>query len=137
MRHVNLPHNQSHLFDFNKAVKELGLKAEVCLTSGIGAIDLGIDAARIWRSLNPSPEVIPCYTDTLVMRLLRGLQHQEATQEIVNIPKDLKAIGFDDLNFTGFAPPPLTTIAQPNEALESWPPNVLFAKSMSRHFGKN
>ena len=65
-------------------------------------------ALRHFLSLPERPTAIFCYNDMLAIGLLRGLQ-----QAGLHVPKDFSLAGFDNITFSGYTNPPLTTFDQP------------------------
>ncbi|MFN8474829.1 MAG: LacI family DNA-binding transcriptional regulator [Anaerolineae bacterium] len=58
------------------------------------------------------PTAIFCYNDIAAIGALRA-----ARMTGRDVPRDLSIVGFDDILLAGFTDPPLTTVAQPTEAL--------------------
>jgi len=70
------------------------------------------DAARELLALPEPPTAIFCYND---MSALGVLEH--ASERGLQVPRDLSIVGFDDLFFTPFLQPPLTSVRQPKREL--------------------
>lgn len=68
----------------------------------------GLLAARHYLSLPTPPSAVFCYNDMLAVGLLRGL-HEAG----VRVPQDFSVAGFDNITFSAFTNPPLTTFDQP------------------------
>ncbi|MFN8499686.1 MAG: LacI family DNA-binding transcriptional regulator [Anaerolineae bacterium] len=58
------------------------------------------------------PTAIFCYNDIAAIGALRAARMTGRA-----VPRDLSIVGFDDIMLAGFTDPPLTTVAQPTEAL--------------------
>jgi len=69
-------------------------------------------AAAELLSLAHPPTAIFCYNDMSALGV-----SGEAAKRGLKIPRDLSVCGFDDLFFTPFLDPPLTTIRQPKEEI--------------------
>ena len=63
-----------------------------------------------WLAFAAPPTAIMCASDWVAWAVLN-----RAMQCGVAVPSQLSIVGFADLNFTPFTPPPLTTVAQPFE----------------------
>jgi DNA-binding LacI/PurR family transcriptional regulator len=72
----------------------------------------GLEAADYFLSLPIIPSAIICYNDILAIGLMKGL-----ILAGVHIPQDVSLTGFDNIQFSNFTNPPLTTIDQPKRFL--------------------
>jgi DNA-binding LacI/PurR family transcriptional regulator len=70
------------------------------------------EAAAQLLELRDPPSAIFCYNDMSALGVL-----EEAAKRDLKIPHDLSVFGFDDLFFTPFLSPPLTTICQPKKEM--------------------
>ncbi len=68
----------------------------------------GQSAVSHFLSLTPRPTAIFCYNDMLAIGFLRGLQEAG-----LRVPEDCSVAGFDNITFSAFTNPPLTTFDQP------------------------
>jgi len=68
----------------------------------------GIMAAEHFLSLSDRPTAIVCFNDMLAIGTLKILQ-----QRGVHVPEDISITGFDNIVFSDFTNPPLTTFDQP------------------------
>jgi len=59
-------------------------------------------------SLPDAPTAIFCHNDTMAIGAI-----QEAKRLGLRVPRDLSIVGFDDIQFSQYCDPPLTTISQP------------------------
>ena len=57
---------------------------------------------------NAAPTAVVCSNDTTALLLLRGLQDAG-----IEIPRDIKLIGVDDVEIASQSPVPLSTVRQP------------------------
>jgi DNA-binding LacI/PurR family transcriptional regulator len=72
----------------------------------------GVSAAKYFLSLPIIPSAIICYNDILAIGLMKGF-----TLAGLHIPRDISLTGFDNIQFSDFTNPPLTTIDQPKRSL--------------------
>ena len=72
----------------------------------------GQAAVKHFLSLTPRPTAIFCYNDMLAIGALRGLQEAG-----LRIPGDCSVVGFDNISFSAFTSPPLTTFDQPKRTI--------------------
>ncbi len=68
----------------------------------------GIKASRYFLNLPQRPTAIIGYNDMLAIGLLKGLQ-----QLGVRVPEEISVTGFDNIVFSAYTNPPLTTFDQP------------------------
>ncbi len=72
----------------------------------------GYLAAEHFLTLRPRPTAIICYNDMVALGLLKGLE-----QAGVSVPAQISITGFDNILFSDYTRPPLTTIDQPKRFL--------------------
>lgn len=72
----------------------------------------GQAAVQHFLALTPRPTAIFCYNDMLAIGVLRGLQDAG-----LRIPQDCSVVGFDNISFSAFTSPPLTTFDQPKRTI--------------------
>jgi DNA-binding LacI/PurR family transcriptional regulator len=68
----------------------------------------GHSAVNRILDLSPSPTAVFCYNDMLAIGLLRGLQEAG-----LRVPRHCSVAGFDNITFSAYTTPPLTTFDQP------------------------
>ncbi len=68
----------------------------------------GMDTMHRWLKNGVDLSAVFCTSDTLAMGALLALN-----RENVSVPEEISVIGFDDLPFSQYTIPPLTTIQQP------------------------
>ncbi len=72
----------------------------------------GLRAAEHFLALRPRPTAVICYNDMVALGMLKGLQ-----QAGLEVPEDISITGFDNIMFSDYTRPPLTTIDQPKRFL--------------------
>ena len=72
----------------------------------------GLSAADYFLSLPAKPTAIICYNDMLAVGMLKGLSNAG-----VQVPSDISVTGFDNILFSDFTEPSLTTLDQPKRFL--------------------
>jgi DNA-binding LacI/PurR family transcriptional regulator len=77
----------------------------------IGALD---DKSFVQRLVTGRPDAFICANDHTAALLLRALHQND-----VQVPKDVRVVGFDDVNFATLVSPALTTARQPCDELAS------------------
>jgi DNA-binding LacI/PurR family transcriptional regulator len=98
---------------YTAALREAGLPIRPeFVARGDGKPPGAREAARELLALPERPTAIFCYND---MSALGVLEH--ASECGLQIPRDLSIVGFDDLFFTPFLQPPLTSVRQPKREL--------------------
>ena len=68
----------------------------------------GLAALDHFLSLPQSPTAIFCYNDMLAIGMLNGLHKAN-----IRVPADISVVGFDNIVFSAYTNPPLTTFDQP------------------------
>ncbi len=79
---------------------------------GNGRLIDGVRAFQVMQQQGRLPEAIVCYNDLTALGVL-----QAAWQAGVGVPENLSVIGFDDILYSAYSIPPLTTVAQPKAAM--------------------
>jgi DNA-binding LacI/PurR family transcriptional regulator len=85
-----------------------GYEFEVPTSDPVG----GQSSVGHFLSLSPRPTAIFCYNDMLAIGVLRGLQDSG-----LRVPEDCSVAGFDNITFSAFTNPPLTTFDQPKRTI--------------------
>ncbi len=75
--------------------------------AGGGPTD-GIAGVEYFLSLAHRPTALICYNDMMAIGVLKGLQAAG-----INVPDDFSVTGFDNIIFSAYTQPPLTTFNQP------------------------
>lgn len=73
---------------------------------------LGIDGLNIFRKLNPRPTAVVCFNDMLATGVLKGCRLAG-----IRVPEELSVTGFDNITFSAYTNPPLTTLDQPKRSI--------------------
>jgi DNA-binding LacI/PurR family transcriptional regulator len=73
-----------------------------------GGTEDGLAAANVLLDLPTRPTAVVCYNDMMAIGLLKGL-HQAG----LRVPQDISVTGFDNIVFSAYTNPPLTTLDQP------------------------
>ncbi len=68
----------------------------------------GLSGVDHFLRLAEHPTALVCYNDMLAIGVIRGLR-----QAGVSIPQEISVTGFDNIDFSAFTDPPLTTFDQP------------------------
>ena len=73
-----------------------------------GEPNLGAESVAYFAKLTPRPTAIVCFNDMLAIGVLKGCE-----QAGLSVPKDLSVTGFDNITYSAFTIPCLTTFDQP------------------------
>jgi LacI family transcriptional regulator len=92
---------------FLEALSKAGIQAKVVLTTGDKSMDGYKATEQLLTSSNP-PTAIFALNDMLAIGVIRC-----ANDKKVQIPEELNVIGYDDILFSSFITPRLTTVHQP------------------------
>lgn len=71
-------------------------------------VEVGYEAAKEALMTNPRPNLLLCMSDRLALAAMKA-----AADLSIDIPKQLKVVGFDDMPEAGVCSPTLTTVHQP------------------------
>jgi len=73
-----------------------------------GSTEDGVTAAGYFLNLPVRPTALVCYNDMMAVGVMKGLQ-----QAGIRVPNDISITGFDNIIFSAYTNPPLTTLDQP------------------------
>jgi LacI family transcriptional regulator, repressor for deo operon, udp, cdd, tsx, nupC, and nupG len=88
--------------------KENGATKQLMVVNGDFSIESGIAAAARLFAQQTSPTAVFCFNDEMAMGVL-----DYASRVGRSVPESLSVIGFDDIRFSRYMRPSLTTISQP------------------------
>ena len=99
---------------FKKEMRKAGIeyRPEFIYEVQGGEPDFGVEGLNYFLGLPDQPTAIMCFNDTIAIGLLHAC-HQRG----ISIPNDLSVTGFDNINFSAFTCPPLTTLDQPKYSI--------------------
>jgi len=104
---------RERLRGYRAAMAESGLaEDEGLLVQGGYSLEAGERAAEQLLLRKRRPSAIFCFSDDIALGCMYTLR-----QNGFDVPGDISVIGFDDIPFARYSAPPLTTIAQPTEAI--------------------
>lgn len=105
------PLTRDRVSGYRDALNEAGIAFdEQFLVAGDFSLKAGFDAATQLLALPVRPTAIFCENDEMAIGVMQCLK-----QAGLRIPEDISVAGFDDISFSEYSDPPLTTIAQPAE----------------------
>ena len=106
---LNMQESVDRLEGYKKAVEDAGLTAsEDYISIGNYSQKHGFDTVKKWIRRKLDFSALFCTSDTLAMGALLAL-----SRENIKVPDRIAVVGFDDLPFSKYTIPPLTTIRQP------------------------
>jgi DNA-binding LacI/PurR family transcriptional regulator len=113
-----------HRFEgYKAALLEAGLPVnEEFVVEADGLPSGGLAATHRLLSLVERPTAIFCYNDMSLLGALRA-----ATEHGLSVPRDLSLVGFDDLFFTPYIQPAITTLRQPKREMGRRAIELMFA----------
>jgi LacI family repressor for deo operon, udp, cdd, tsx, nupC, and nupG len=101
------------LAGFRRAMQSAGLAVrEEWVVQGSYTLQGGERAAQSLLLLKDRPTAIFCFSDEIAFGCIHALR-----QNGFRVPQDFSVIGFDDIPYARYFNPPLTTVAQPAEAI--------------------
>jgi LacI family repressor for deo operon, udp, cdd, tsx, nupC, and nupG len=95
---------------FKQALREaeLAIPEDYLLQVSGASPEQGMVAIQHLLTLSDRPTAVVCYNDMLAIGAIRGLQ-----QAGYQVPGDFSVTGFDNITFSAYTNPPLTTFDQP------------------------
>ncbi|GIX21847.1 MAG: DNA-binding transcriptional regulator CytR [Gammaproteobacteria bacterium] len=108
------PHSRDRLKGYKQALRAAGLAFEPSwVAEGDFTLASGLEAARrLLARREARPTALFCMNDEMAIGALRA-----AKTLGLEVPKQLSVTGFDDIRYAPYTDPPLTTVAQPAEAM--------------------
>ena len=91
----------------------------------------GMDGSKYLLYLEQPPTAIVCFNDMLAIGALKGCR-----QTGLNVPDDLSITGFDNITFSAYTHPPLTTFDQPKQSIGTEAARLLLGLLHSSPDGK-
>lgn len=82
------------------------------IIEGDHEMEAGLKGAKELLKLDNPPTAIFCFNDEMAIGAMASIQEQGQ-----KVPQDISVMGFDDIRFSRYVNPPLTTIAQPTEQI--------------------
>ncbi|MEN6571942.1 MAG: LacI family DNA-binding transcriptional regulator [Anaerolineaceae bacterium] len=101
-------------FQQEMAVSNLAVPAEYIFGVPGGGPENGVKGVAYFLALEPRPTAIVCFNDMIAAGVLRGLQDAG-----ISVPGQMSVTGFDNIVFSEFTSPPLTTLDQPKRFIGS------------------
>lgn len=107
------PHTIDRLRGYREALEESGIKYdEQYIAHGEYTIWSGVKAADQLCELDELPTAIMCMNDEMAIGALQSFKSHG-----LRIPQDISVTGFDNIDYSSYCDPPLTTIAQPADEM--------------------
>jgi len=107
------PHTIDRLRGYREALEESGLKYdERYIAHGEFTILSGVQAADELCARDELPTAIMCMNDEMAIGAIQSFKAHG-----LRIPEDISITGFDNIDYSSYCDPPLTTIAQPSEEM--------------------
>lgn len=107
------PHTVDRLRGYREALEESGLKFdEKYIAHGEFTIWSGVKAADQLCELDELPTAIMCMNDEMAIGALQSFKSHG-----LRVPDDVSVTGFDNIDYSSYCDPPLTTISQPADEM--------------------
>ncbi|MGE5264292.1 MAG: LacI family DNA-binding transcriptional regulator [Acidobacteriota bacterium] len=104
--------HRDRLMGYQRALADANVPYDPSLVrSGTGRADSGEQVVQL-LARSPVPTAISCYNDMTAIGALTALKRRG-----LRVPADISLVGFDDIEFTRYVDPPLTTIRQPKDEM--------------------
>jgi len=107
------PLSKDRLAGFRQAMAQAKIKVdEEMIVNGDFSAPSGYAAMKTLLGKPVKPTGVFCSNDEMAIGAARAIKETR-----LRIPRDISIIGFDDIRFSGYCDPPLTTIHQPQAAI--------------------
>jgi len=116
---------EERLSGFRKAMNEarLTVLGEYIYQLPGNSAEQGLAGAEYFLNLHLKPSAVICYNDMMAVGVLKGL-----LQGGLHVPVDMSVTGFDNIQYSSFTHPPLTTIDQPKRFLGAEAARMMLAQ---------
>jgi len=106
-------------------MKEAGLHVlpELIHQVSGNSAEKGDEAVDYFVNLRQRPTALICYNDLMAIGVLKGLYRTD-----FRVPEDMSVTGFDNISYSDFTQPPLTTIDQPKRFLGAEAARMMFTQ---------
>lgn len=106
--------NNSRLNGFQAALRDARLEAVSSLINNLdgGEIENGVLGMRTMLNRGEDFTAIFCFNDLVAIGAMHVLQESG-----INVPGDVSVVGFDNIPYSAFSNPPLTTFDQPKHSI--------------------
>jgi len=89
--------------------------AELAVVDGDGTVEGGEAATHLLLDRLPGPTAILCYKDLTAIGVVRAVRDRG-----LRVPADVSVVGYDDIPFSAWLEPALTTVAQDTSEMGRW-----------------
>lgn len=104
------PLSQDRLKGFEERMRKARLKIHAeFVVHGNFSVNSGYEAMKKLLGAPSRPTAVFCANDEMAIGALKAIKEKD-----LRVPHDISVIGFDNLRFSEYTDPPLTTISQPN-----------------------
>lgn len=105
---------QDRTAGFLQEMKQAGLEVPEGYVHQVegGSAESGLQGLAYFLSLPARPTALLCYNDMMAIGVLQGLQ-----QAGLRVPQDMSVTGFDNIVFSAYTNPRLTTFDQPKRSI--------------------
>ncbi len=120
----NNPHSIDRLRGYKRALNSAGIKFDPSIvTEGDFSFWSGMNASEHFIRMSDSdrPTAIFCMNDEMAIGAIKGFKAKG-----IRVPEQMSITGFDDLEFSRYCDPPLTTVSQPAELIGVKSAELLF-----------
>ena len=118
---VESPSTLQRLEGYRQALYAAGISyREENIFQGAYTLEAGVRITKQVLLAKHRPSAIFCMSDEMAMGCIATLKEHG-----FGVPEDISVVGFDDIRFAQYLSPPLTTIAQPVEAIGRTCANIL------------
>lgn len=126
--HAVGPHDNieaiSRLTGYRRALRDFGIAVDDSIIwDGAFRFDAGVDVARTFLAHPDRPTAIFASNDEMAMGFIRTVKDAG-----LSVPGDVSVVGFDDIEYTRYFDPALTTMNQPRAELGRIAADILVAR---------
>ncbi|MBD1390405.1 LacI family DNA-binding transcriptional regulator [Neiella sp. HB171785] len=126
---MNTKSANGRLQGYRQALQQAGVEIDdKLIIEGDYHIDAGVEATEKLLRLKQRPTAIFCFNDDMAIGAINVLQAND-----YRIPEDISVIGFDDILYSTYVRPALTTVSQPVQEIGRLCTEKLIARLRGSH----
>jgi LacI family repressor for deo operon, udp, cdd, tsx, nupC, and nupG len=118
---ADIPSSNERLEGYKKALQKQGIQLdESLIIEGDYTLHSGVDIAKYILTLKQRPTAVFAFSDDMAIGIMQVFHKNGLV-----VPDDISVMGFDDINYSEFVRPTLTTVHQPLEEIGQACANLL------------
>lgn len=117
--------NEERLAGFRTELKTAGIRPDASLILPCGGSEIanGLRGMQSLLKRTPLPTAVFCFNDLMAIGALKALVDAD-----ISVPEQVSVAGFDNIEYSAYTQPPLTTFDQPKRAIGSEAASLLLER---------